>query len=555
MVTRRPLELTLVHTPPTASDPHPTEYAECPQFGPGRFEDFGEIQRRLTRLNLDVPDAVAVDDSPIHLQIRSPNVPDLSLVDLPGYVQISSMDQPEELREKISALCDKYIRKPNIILSVCAADVDLANSPALRASRKVDPHGYRTIGVVTKMDLVDPELGAAILSNEKYRLALGYIGVICKAANTSGERSLLRRHATGAQEVARQEAAFFSSHAEHFDRDNILFGTNTLKQRLMHVLEESMSSALHDVSNRVSLELEEAAYQYKVQYNDRPISAESYVAETMDGLKRRVADFARVMTKPRVRSLLNGELDEKVQELLAEVYWADRRTPELSAVADSKAGSSDVDPYWTQRLDAAQSRLTKSGIGRTATDAVAEELRTAMSKLVAGDPMQYHTAASERILAITDDILDDLHSRTADHVEIAVMPYRYDVEVDKRGWDSARDRAGTLLSREVDLCEAFLKNERLELRRNWRLREAVEYVREVDERLRKQVQMRLQAEESGTVNDEPEEDVRPAPVLVDRGECAAFLEIVRLADSPNLQLDDYATWSSSFRPSSSARPL
>ncbi|MCJ1304027.1 dynamin-like GTPase mgm1, partial [Hypocenomyce scalaris] len=172
MVTRRPIELTLVNTP----DAH-AEYGEFPALGLGKITDFSHIQKTLTDLNLAVPAADCVSDDPIQLSIYSPNVPDLSLIDLPGYIQVSGLDQPKELKQKIADLCDKYIQPPNVILAISAADVDLANSTALRASRRVDPRGERTIGVVTKMDLVDPPRGASILADRKYPLRLGYVGV------------------------------------------------------------------------------------------------------------------------------------------------------------------------------------------------------------------------------------------------------------------------------------------------------------------------------------------------------------------------------------------
>lgn len=50
----------------------------------------------------------------------------------------------------------KYITKPNaIILAVTAANQDLANSDGLKLARDVDPEGLRTIGVLTKIDLMD----------------------------------------------------------------------------------------------------------------------------------------------------------------------------------------------------------------------------------------------------------------------------------------------------------------------------------------------------------------------------------------------------------------
>jgi replication fork clamp-binding protein CrfC len=215
MVTRRPIELTLIHTPDAKE-----EYGEFPALGLGKITDFSNIQRTLTDLNLAVPADEAVSNDPIDLRIYSSRVPDLTLIDLPGYIQIASMDQPDSLKEKIAGLCEKYIREPNIILAVCAADVDLANSPALRASRKVDPLGLRTIGVVTKMDLVPPEQGAAILSGNKYPLHLGYVGVVSKAPG----KAHWRESATAV--AHRAETDFFKAHKE---------SSVTLRLRLHHL--------------------------------------------------------------------------------------------------------------------------------------------------------------------------------------------------------------------------------------------------------------------------------------------------------------------------------
>ena len=217
MVTRRPIELTLVHTPSTGSDGEPVEYGEFPALGLGKITNFEQIQRTLTDLNLAVPTEECVSNDPIDLRIYSPHVPDLTMIDLPGYIQIASMDQPETLKEKIAALCERYIREPNIILAVCAADVDLANSPALRASRKVDPLGLRTIGVVTKMDLVPPEQGAGILTGNRYPLHLGYVGVVCKQSGKSGRRS------ENSTEVARRgEQDYFGAHKDYFGQSSSL---------------------------------------------------------------------------------------------------------------------------------------------------------------------------------------------------------------------------------------------------------------------------------------------------------------------------------------------
>lgn len=90
MVTRRPIELTLIHTPAAATGGKgPVEYGEFPGMGGGKITDFTHIQKTLYDLNMAVPAEECVSDSPIELRIHSPHVPDLTMIDLPGYVQIS----------------------------------------------------------------------------------------------------------------------------------------------------------------------------------------------------------------------------------------------------------------------------------------------------------------------------------------------------------------------------------------------------------------------------------------------------------------------------------
>ena len=502
MVTRRPIELTLIHTNPRDGKTGSVEYAEFPGTGMGPVKDFRQIQKTLFDMNMAVPETECVSDTPIELRIYSPHVPDLTMIDLPGYVQISSMDQPDQLREKIENLCEKYIRGPNIILAVCAADVDLANSPALRASRRVDPLGLRTIGVVTKMDLVPPEQGAAILRNNKYPLALGYVGVICK--NNSSVFS--RRHdaagegkITGA--VVSQEADYFSENREHFLAPargryagvEPLTGTDQLRKRLMVVLEESMGSNLHTIANAVQLELEEASYQFKVQYNDRSITAESYVAETMDALKLRFKDFAANFGKPEVRALLKQALDDKVMDILAQIYWSDPMTQELSHLADDRKMTPDtLDRFWQYKLDASTSALTKAGIGRISTQLVVDAIRKNIEQLALTEPFNYHPSTSERIVGFSSAILRDRFGLTADQVENCVKPFKYEVEVEPRDWDQGRSNSLRLLDQELKMCEEAEDRITKAVGKK-RLRGAMSYVQELDERERRRAAARLRA--------------------------------------------------------------
>lgn len=521
MVTRRPIELTLIHTPRTSAQPNPIEFAEFPTEHTGHITDFSKVQKHLTDLNLSVPASEAVSPEPIQLRIHSPNVPDLSLVDLPGYVQISSMDQPEELKHKIVDLCDKYIRANNIILAVCSADVDLANSPALRASRKVDPLGLRTIGVVTKMDLVAPQVGSDVLANERYPLALGYVGVVCKAvgvkeAEHEKEKSSIFKFGSDPnydlqKPVQRQENAFFGSNAEHFNRPGMQVGTNTLKKRLMEVLEESMGGSLHSISNAVAMELEEASYQFKVQYNDRSISAESYFAETMDSLKAKFGSLSKVFGKPEARKMLRAAIEEKVTDTLAKMYWIDPRLPELSKLAADTRNvptPDDLEPYWQHKLEASASAVTKSGVGRSSTQLIVDALRSQVSKLAEMEPFIHHPAAAEGINALSDAILHNRFAATAEQVENSVKPYKKEVEVDENQWETGRQRGQSLLERELSQCDGAFKKIS-DMVGGRKLTGAMNFVRDLEERERRRIARRSSALRGDAPSDVEEDDNDP----------------------------------------------
>ncbi|KAJ9125144.1 hypothetical protein QFC22_000098 [Naganishia vaughanmartiniae] len=501
MVTRRPIELTLVHTPHDDTT-SPPEYGVFPSLGAQKVTSFPAIQRTLTELNQSVPSSIAVSSDPIYLRIHSPHVPDLTLVDLPGYIQISSMDQPEALKEKISELCDKYIQEPNIILAVCAADVDLANSAALRASRRVDPLGSRTIGVVTKMDLVSAEVGASILKGNRYPLHLGYVGVVCKAPTGFGSARIRRGgeapNLTGA--VLRREKEFFGSaeNARFFyppsERGSsrsssddmagkVMVGTDTLRKRLMAVLETSMAANLSGITNAVQLELEEASYQFKVQYNDRRITPEAYVAETVDALKVRFKEFTSQFTKPQVRSKLKAMLDDKVMDILEQLYWADQRAAELSRLGeDKRLQPDDLDNYWKYKLDTASSLLTKSGVGRDSTQLVAEGLRGLIDSLATGEPFTFHPEVAERIIQFSRAILRERLGVTADQVENCIKPYKYEVEVDEREWEIGRQHSEEAFAMEISRCEGKLADIKKKVGGTRKLSSLVSFVHDIERR-------------------------------------------------------------------------
>lgn len=115
-----------------------------------------------------------------------------------------------------------------MILAVSAANVDLANSDSLKLARSVDPHGKRTIGILTKLDLMDAGTNAAdILTGRVYPLKLGFIGVV----NRSQQDINIEKPMEDALE---SESEFFKNHPAY---RNLVHknGTKYLAKTLNHV--------------------------------------------------------------------------------------------------------------------------------------------------------------------------------------------------------------------------------------------------------------------------------------------------------------------------------
>ncbi|KAK9262474.1 hypothetical protein V1519DRAFT_384620 [Lipomyces tetrasporus] len=482
MVTRRPIELTLVNSPDAAA-----EYGEFPALKLGKITDFAQIQKTLTDLNLAIPDSEAVSDDPIRLNIYSPHVPDLTLIDLPGYIQIAAADQPESLKSKIASLCDKYIAAPNIILAISAADVDLANSTALRAAKRIDPRGERTIGVITKLDLVDPSRAVDLLQNRNYPLQMGYVGVVSKvptSLTTRASSGLLSRFSGSGDSsdigsvIAKNEELYFGRHPaftraltdtdDRTGQQQVTLGVINLRNKLMRILERTMAKNLQPTCDAIHQELEETAYQFKVEYNDRPITAESYLAQSLDSFKLSFKEFTGKFGREQVRAMLKSELDQRVLDLLAQRYW--NRLDEESTSAFSPLDDIAIkailrpvselpnalpdDVYWHRQLDACVSNLTKSGVGRTSTTLVSNALSGEMEHLVNSGAFKTHPYVKTIVQDATMEILSSRFYSTADQVENCIKPYKYEVEVEDREWSRSREHAFALLKDELRQCEA-----------------------------------------------------------------------------------------------------
>ncbi|KAF1932228.1 dynamin-1 [Didymella exigua CBS 183.55] len=263
IVTRRPLILQLINLPSEREDaeegdevhvPHtPASVAGQQEWGeflhiPGRrFYDFAEIRREIEAETARIAgNNKGINRQPINLKVYSPHVLSLTLVDLPGLTKVPIGDQPTDIEKQTRNLITEYIAKPNsVILAVSPANVDLVNSEALKLARHVDPMGRRTIGVLTKLDLMDHGTNAMdILSGRVYPLKLGFIGIVNRSqADIQSGRPLA--------DALQAEREFFKHHPAYRNMANRC-GTQFLAKSLNQTLMAHIRDRLPDIKARLN---------------------------------------------------------------------------------------------------------------------------------------------------------------------------------------------------------------------------------------------------------------------------------------------------------------
>ncbi|CAN8099503.1 unnamed protein product [Discula destructiva] len=261
VVTRRPLILQLINVPDeeaeAAASTHssnwnavvarPGEWAEFNHIPNRRFTDFGDVKREIENETARVAgNNKGITRQPINLKIYSPHVLNLTLVDLPGLTKVPIGDQPPDIEKQTRNLISEFIAKPNsIILAVSPANVDIVNSEALKLARYVDPLGRRTIGVLTKVDLMDHGTNALdILAGRVYPLKLGWIGVVNRSQqDIQGNKPM--------EEALKDEENFFKLHPA-YRSIAVKCGTRFLARTLNTTLMAHIRDRLPDIKARLN---------------------------------------------------------------------------------------------------------------------------------------------------------------------------------------------------------------------------------------------------------------------------------------------------------------
>jgi len=189
----------------------------------------------------------------LRVEVSGPTQPHLTLVDLPGLYHAPDESQSAEGVEFVESLVLSYLRnKRSVILAVISAKSDIALQKVTAFTRKVDPEGKRTVGIITKPDTLPQN---SDMEQSFLNLALNKRVIFRLGWHVLKNREYHERHCSLDQRRD-SEVKFFASRIwATLPRSQV--GIETLRPRLSTVLREHILSQLPSLIAEASQSVED----------------------------------------------------------------------------------------------------------------------------------------------------------------------------------------------------------------------------------------------------------------------------------------------------------
>lgn len=276
MVTRCPLRLEMIQTSAdtkeskavfgsydstngqwTATKEIPLQF---PNPSPDQRAEIASTINTITRNRAGNSMNISVE--PIDLRIYGANVPNLSVIDLPGIVSVACEDrgQSKDIKEQIRNMISTYIAPPSaLILAIIPARTDIEVDIAMELIKQHDPEGERTLGILTKVDLMNEGTDVSHLLENRgisrsLQLQYGYFAIKNRNKIESETRSI--------QEGYQIESDYFAKHPVYSQskyRDSI--GTNALCRQLSQILVKSLKRSFPTLLEKIHQQISDTSKQ------------------------------------------------------------------------------------------------------------------------------------------------------------------------------------------------------------------------------------------------------------------------------------------------------
>uniref|UniRef100_A0A8C1D0L3 Uncharacterized protein n=1 Tax=Cyprinus carpio carpio TaxID=630221 RepID=A0A8C1D0L3_CYPCA len=322
IVTRCPLELKMIRTKDETKWHGRISYNEKEED----IHDPAEVEKKICEAQNEMAGAgVGISDELISLQITSASVPDLTLIDLPGIARVAVKGQPEDIGDQIKRLIKKFVTKQETINLVVMA-------------QKEDPEGERTLGILTKPDLVDKgteETVVDIVHNEVIHLTKGYMIVRCR-----GQKEIIDQ--VTLHEAIATEDVFFKDHP-HFSKlyDEGFATIPKLAEKLTIELVHHIQKSLPRLEEQIEAKLAETQKELEAYGNGPPSDPAERLSFFIDKVTAFTHDMFNLTTGEEVKCasdlLVFPELREEFAEWNVVLY--------RSGVSFNRKIEKEVDNY------------------------------------------------------------------------------------------------------------------------------------------------------------------------------------------------------------------
>lgn len=264
-------------------------------------KSFGKIKQHILKaMNDNCGEGITISHKKVVLDVYLKNSMEISLIDLPGLTQIPLVGQPCDIDMQLERMALEYIKdESTIIMAIVAANIDISTAEVLKLAKRVDPDGARTLGVLTKIDLMDKDTDCyEILTNKITRLEKGFVGCINRGQSQLNTNFQLAAHFD-------QEKKYFEN-SEVYKKLVPKIGSLYLIERVNEIFSELLDSELPNLKIKINRDLddiESSLSQHEVQLDKSGIFA-SYSKTLRNILKEKYFKNEYIFRYSQSKSIL-----------------------------------------------------------------------------------------------------------------------------------------------------------------------------------------------------------------------------------------------------------
>lgn len=318
----------------------------CPDLGP-------VVEKAKEAMGLSSMKTFSSDI--LRVELSGPRQPNVTLVDLPGLFRAGNREQTAGDARVVRKMVRSYIKSTrSIILAVVSAKSDAALQEITEMAREMDPEGLRTLGLITKPDVLDigSDSEAAFVSlarNEDVRFRLGW--------HVLKNRDYQMRNASSSERDAAEQSFFRSGVWATVSAKSL--GVQMLKPRLSSLLKDQILWQLPGLIGEVSEEISNTNSQLKRLGAPRTTPGEQrkyllQVSREFTYLMQAAVDgvyndpfFGNSKTEEGYQKRLRA----RIQNILADFSQTMRQKGRERIILDSKPSKKESPPHHVLRSD------------------------------------------------------------------------------------------------------------------------------------------------------------------------------------------------------------